>query len=147
MNSPTPGRALVAILAFASFLLALSPEGRARSCSQRPLQSFAVILHVEIVQKLAKTRMRTRLVQALRGLEARERLIIDYENVMVWTDRDPFRSNSEWIFAFGKRSEEYALILCATEYLPLENGKAAVDIDGSGIEKMTVEQIADVLGD
>ena len=64
---------------------------------------------------------------------------------MVWTDRDPFRSN--WIFAFGKRSEEYALILCATEYLPLENGKAAVDIDGSGIEKMTVEQIADVLGD
>lgn len=145
MKSFGPGRAVLVGFHLASLLLVWGTQGQARSCVQRALGDFPVIFHGEIVQKLANNRMRVRLISALRGPEVREALIVGYGNVMVWTDRDPFHEGAGWIFAFDRRSGDYELVLCATAYLPLEDGTVSVNIDGSGTQDLTVEQIGDRL--
>ncbi len=129
-------------LLVASVLLMVGAEARARSCVQRPLVEYSVIFGARIVQKLPKKKMIVALVHDFRGNETRENLIIDYSNVMVWTDRNLFKRRSKWVFAFPKKAKEYAIVLCKTAYIPLQNGKLSVNIDGSGYRNLTVGQLS-----
>ena len=129
-------------LLLASVLLGVGAEGQARSCVQRPLVEYSVIFAARIVQKLPKNKMIVAPEHNFRGHETREILIIDYSNVTVWTDRNVFQQRSEWLFAFEKKAKEYDIVLCKTEYIPLENGTLTVDIDGSGYRNLTVDQLS-----
>ena len=82
------------------------------------------------------------LVHDFRGNEARENLIIDYSNVMVWTDRNVFKRRSKWLFAFQEKAKEYELVLCKTPYIPLQDGELSVNIDGSGYRNLTFGQLS-----
>ena len=78
----------------------------------------------------------------IRGNETRENLIVDYGNVTVWTDRIVFKPRSKWVFAFQEKAKEYDIVLCKTVYIPLQNGKLSVNIDGSGYRNLPVEQLS-----
>ena len=82
------------------------------------------------------------LVYDFRGNETRENLIMDYSNVTVWTDRTVFERRSEWVFAFEKKAREYDIVLCKTVYVPIQNGKLSVNIDGTGYLNLTVGQLS-----
>ena len=143
--SRRPGFALGLLLA-GLFSLWAAPAS-ARSCVEPALDSFPVVLHAEVLRKLPGDRMRVRLVAVLRGPETRDSLVVGYRNVMVWAERDPFRAKARWILAFRRTSADYELVLCATAYLPVEDGRVSVDIDGSGYQNLTVEQIGDRLAE
>ena len=128
-------------LLLAGILLVAGAEGRARTCLQRPLAEYSVIFSAGIVHKLPNDKMTVALLQDLRGHETRENFIIDYGNVKLWTDRDPFEPRSEWLFAFEKKAKEYDLVLCMTEYIPVQNGMLSVNIDGSGYRNDTLDQL------
>ena len=130
------------LLLLASVLHVVGAEARARSCVERPLAEFSVIFGARIVQKLPKNKMIVALEHDIRGNEFRENLIIDYGNVTVWTDRNVFEPRSQWVFAFQSKSIEYKIVLCKTEYIPLQNGKLSVNIDGSGYRNLTVGQLS-----
>ena len=134
-------RRVIFTLLLASALLVAGAEGQARSCVQRPLVEYSVIFRARIVQKLPNNKMIVALVYDIRGEETRERLIIDYSNVAVWTDRNVFEWRSEWLFAFEEKAQEYDVVLCDTEYVPIQNGKLSVNIDGSGYRSLTVGQL------
>ena len=129
-------------LLLASVMLVIGAEGQARSCVERPLVEFSVIFGARIVQILPKSKMIVALVYEFHGNETRENLIIDYSNVTVWTDRTVFERRSEWIFAFEKKAREYEIVLCKTVYIPIQNGKLSVNIDGSGYRNLTVGQLS-----
>ena len=135
-------RRVMFTLLLASVLLGVGAEGQARSCVQRPLVEYSVIFAARIVQKLPKNKMIVAPEHNFRGHETREILIIDYSNVTVWTDRNVFQQRSEWLFAFEKKAKEYDIVLCKTEYIPLEDGTLTVDIDGSGYRNLTVDQLS-----
>ena len=82
------------------------------------------------------------LVYEIRGEETRERLVIDYANVAVWTNRNVFERRSEWLFAFEETAQEYNVVLCDTEYVLIQNGEISVNIDGSGYRTWTVGQLS-----
>jgi len=134
-------RGLIFTLLLASVLLVIGAETRARTCLQRPLTEYSVIFSVRIVQRLPKNKMIVALLHDFRGHETRENIIIDYNNVMVWSDRDIFEPRSEWLFAFEKKAKEYDVVLCKTEYIPLQNGELSVNIDGSGYQDYTLGQL------
>ncbi len=134
-------RRVLSTLLLASVLLVVGVEGQARSCVQRPLVEYSVIFGARIVRKLPKNKMIVALVYDIRGEETRERLIIDYSNVAVWTDRNVFKRRSKWLFAFDNIAKEYDIVLCKTEYVPLLNGTLSVNIDGSGYRNITVDQL------
>ncbi len=128
-------------LLLASVLLVAGAEGQARSCVQRPLVEYLVIFVARIVQKLPKNKMIVAFEYDFRGHETRENLIVNYSDVMVWTDRNVFKRRSKWLFAFDKKVKEYEIVLCKTEYVPLLNGTLSVNIDGSGYRSITVDQL------
>ncbi len=134
-------RRVMSILLLAIVLLVAGVEGQARSCVQRPLVEYSVIFVARIVQKLPKNKMIVAFEYDFRGRETRENLIVDYSNVMVWTNRNVFKRRSKWLFAFDKKAREYDIVLCETEYVPLENGTLSVNIDGSGYRNLTVDQL------
>ena len=115
-------------LLLTSVLLGVGAEGQARSCVQRPLVEYSVIFAARIIQKLPKNKMMVALEYDFRGRETRQSLIIDSSAVTVWTDRNVFKRRSKWLFAFEKKAEEYDVVLCKTEYIPLENGTLSVNI-------------------
>ncbi len=129
-------------LLVASVLIVDGAEARARSCVERPLGEYSVIFGARIVQKLPKNKMILAIEHDIRGNETRETLIVDYGNVMVWTDRNVFKPRAKWLFAFQKKAKEYDIILCKTVYIPLQNGKLSVNIDGSGYRNLTVGQLS-----
>ncbi len=125
----------------ASALLGVGAEGQARSCVQRPLAEYSVVFAARIIQMLPKNKMIVAPEYNFRGNETRENLIVDYSNVMVWTDRNVFERRSKWLFAFDKKAKEYDIVLCDTEYVPLQNGTLSVNIDGSGYLSYTLGQL------
>ena len=131
----------MSILLLAIVLLVAGVEGQARSCVQRPLVEYSVIFVARIVQKLPKNKMIVAFEYDFRGRETRENLIVDYSNVMVWTDRNVFKRRSKWLFAFDNIAKEYDIVLCKTEYVPLHNGTLSVNFDGSGYRNITVDQL------
>ncbi len=94
-------------LLVACILLVASAAARARSCVERPLGEYSVIFGARIVQKLPKNKMILAIEHVLRGNETRESLIVDYGNVMVWTDRNVFKPRAKWLFAFQEKAKEY----------------------------------------
>ncbi len=128
-------------LLLASVFLVVGVEGQARSCVQRPLAEYSVIFGARIVRKLPKNKMIVALEYDFRGHETRENLIVDYSDVMVWTDRNVFKRRSKWLFAFDNKAKEYDIVLCKTEYVPLHNGTLSVNIDGSGYRNITVDEL------
>ena len=135
-------RRVMFTLLVASIFIVVGAEARARSCVERPLGEYSVIFGARIVQKLPKNKMIVAIEHVLRGNEIRENLILDYGNVMVWTDRNVFELRAEWLFAFEEKAKEYDIVLCKTVYIPLQNGKLSVNIDGSGYRNLTVEQLS-----
>ncbi len=135
-------RRVMFTLLVASVLLVVGAEARARSCVERPLMDFSVIFGARIVQKLPKNKMILAIEHDIRGNETRETLIVDYGNVMVWTDRNVFKPRAKWLFAFQDKAKEYDIILCKTVYIPLQNGILSVNIDGSGYRNLTVGQLS-----
>ncbi len=129
-------------LLLASVMLVIGAEGQARSCVERPLVEYSVIFGARIVQILPTSKMIVALVYEFHGNETRENLIIDYSNVTVWTDRTVFERRSEWVFAFEKKAREYDIVLCKTVYVPIQNGKLSVNIDGTGYLNLTVGQLS-----
>ncbi len=129
-------------LLVASVLHVDGAEPRARSCVERPLREYSVIFGARIVQKLPKNKMILAIEFVLRGNETRKTLIVDYGNVMVWTDRNVFKPRAKWLFAFQEKAKEYDIILCKTVYIPLQNGILSVNIDGSGYRNLTVGQLS-----
>ena len=134
-------RPVMFALLLASVLLVVGAEGQARSCVERPLVEYSVIFDVRIVEKLPKNKMIVALVHDFRGNETRENMIIDYSNVMVWTDRNVFKLRSKWLLAFERKAKEYKIVLCKTPYIPLQDGELSVNIDGSGYQNFTVGQL------
>ena len=130
------------LLLLASVLHVVGAEARARSCVERPLAEFSVIFGARIVQKLPKNKMIVAIEHEFRGNETRGNLIVDYDNVMVWTDRNVFKPRAKWLFAFQGKAKEYDIVLCKTVYVPLQNGKLSVNIDGSGYRNLTVVQLS-----
>jgi hypothetical protein len=129
-------------LLVASVLHVIGAEARARSCVERPLGEYSVIFGARIVQKLPNNKMILAIEHNFRGNETRETLIVDYGNVMVWTDRNVFKPRAKWLFAFQEKAKEYDIVLCKTVYVPIENGKLSVNIDGSGYRNLTVGQLS-----
>ena len=113
------GLGAAAGLILAGVLLVVSADAWARSCVQPALGDYSVIFGARIVEILPKDKMIVALVHDFRGHETREKLIIDYGNVMVWTDRNVFERHSKWVFAFEKKARQYEIVLCKTAYIPI----------------------------
>ncbi len=135
-------RRVMFTLLVAGILLVVGAEARARSCVERPLGEYSVIFGARIVQKLPKNKMIVAIEHVLRGNETRETLILDYGNVMVWTDRNVFKPRAKWLFAFQEKAKEYDIVLCKTVYIRLQDGNLSVNIDGSGYRNLTVGQLS-----
>ena len=133
-------RAIITSL-LTSLLLVVGAEGHARSCVERPLGEYSVIFAVRILQILPENKMIVAPAHDIRGNETRPTLIIDTSNVTVWTDRIVFKHGAEWLFAFQEKAPEYEIVLCKTPYIPLQDGQLSVNIDGSGYQNLTVDQL------
>ena len=123
-------------------LLGFGAGAAARSCVEPPLGTYAVIVHARVVQEVARDRMRVAVLRTLRGEVAGESPIVDYRDVMVWSERDPFAPGSEWLLGFAGATGDYRLSLCASAYLPVEDGRVTVNLHGTGHETLTVDQLA-----
>ena len=122
--------------------LGFAAEAAARSCVQPPLESFPVIVHAQVVRSLARERMRLHVVQALRGDATGAVMIVDYRDVMVWTETDPFAAGSEWVLALDAAARGWRLSLCASEYAPVEAGRVSAYLDDAGYETLTIDELA-----
>ncbi len=90
--------------------------------------------------------MSVRVNSVLSGNEDRRTVLIDYDGVAVWSQSDLFTVGDEWVFAFdpSKSLENgiYELVLCATDYLPIENEKVSANLEGSGYKEYSMEELA-----
>lgn len=122
--------------------LGFAAEAAARSCVQPALDSFPVVVHAQVVRSLAGDRMRARLLRVLRGEAASEAKIVDYGDVMVWSEEDPFAAASEWVLGLDPDAGGWRLTLCASAYLPVEDGRVSAFLEDAGYRTLTIDELA-----
>lgn len=56
-----------------------------------------------------------------------------------------FEVGAEWVFAFDPRKSlkdgQYELVLCATDYLPIQNGKVSANLGENGYQDYSLEEL------
>ena len=118
----------------------------ARSCATPVLENFPLIFHAVVLGKPGENSMSVQVQNVLSGREDRSKVLVNYAGVAVWSQSDLFAVGAEWIFAFdpGKslKNGRYELVLCATDYLPVEKGMVTANLDGRGYKEYSLAALA-----